>query len=805
MKKVLSIFLVFAMLIVCLPFSLSASAATVNNAQQIKYAGGWNPTNYNPADASTLYQGKVAVKKTIAPTELENYFDITLEVVAKQQDLAQSVEVVVVMDISNTMNDKHTNSTDDTTCLDEAKAAVNKFIDHYAQATEISSDREFALVTFNSYANLAIEPTVITKDNIESIKTQINGIVAPADNRLRFTNIEGGLQLAYNVMKASDARYKYIIFVTDGFPTTYIESGRDSMTEIVGYDTFMTGSYDASRLDEDGYFADSVTGKLCLYGTNYSDKGAARAASVAKAIKDDGMNIFTIGIDVGGQTIQSHVDSGEGKAFAIVDRRSETYVIGDSPDSYKTWLSTAIGGGVILELSQFEGHRYAAGNDQEALHTAFENIMNDIKLAPLYTMREAHTLDPMSEYVEFLSFYGYDGAACDEIKNSKGESVATFDDTTDTIKWVLIGSEFTKDKVTGIFSFKISYRIRIMNEKAGFTPDKAFKTNKTTTFGFKTIDEDGNILYGDNKIEYFIPEAEGYLGTLEFVKRDSESKAALSGAEFKLSHNGTDCSVCKGKVRISDNYALSDKDGKVKFDSIPSGHEYALTEIRAPKDYVLEGKTYSVSINYGKTYVDGIEAGADLAIYNSKIAPVKIDVAVNKTLVDDYGDRTLQDGEFSFKLVGAGYEGYSVDETVTNDENGVVEFSTLVLDKAGEYTFTVSEIKGEDETIEYSDAVYTVTVVVTQNGNSYDSKTFINGTLTDNREELVLSIENKVREPIKEPVVSEPEVSEPEVEEPVVPGDSSNIPLYCIVILMSLCVAFYMYKLARRKAEILEY
>lgn len=92
--------------------------------------------------------------------------------------------------------------------------------------------------------------------------------------------------------KESDAVFKYIIFITDGFPTTYIESGRQSTTRIVGYDTYMTGSYNASKVGTDGYFADAVTKKLCTYGVNYSDKAADRADDVAEIIKNSGINVF---------------------------------------------------------------------------------------------------------------------------------------------------------------------------------------------------------------------------------------------------------------------------------------------------------------------------------------------------------------------------------------------------------------------------------------------------------------------------------------------------------------------------------
>lgn len=763
-KKLFSFVLVLAVLFVSLPFAVMAASETAStaapsdNSQQVEYVGGWNPANY--PITGELYQDKIAVRKTIAPTAVENYFDITLEVVAKQQYVDQSVDVIMVMDISNTMNATHENLTPaadgyrvEDSRLYEAKHAVNTFVDQYASASGISTDRRFALVTFNSYANVAIPLTKVDTASATSIKTSVNAITAPEDNRVRFTNIEGGLQLAYNLFKTSTAKYKYIIFVTDGFPTTYIESGRDSTSQIVGYDTYMintTSTYDVSKVGTDGYFADAVTGKLALYGTSYSDKAAFRAANVARSIKASGINIFSIGIDVGVQSVDGYVDKYANNGFTVVDRTSEYYEIGSTTESYKNWLANTVAGGPLLETDKFEEHRYSAGNDETALATAFSNILTDIKLAPSYSFRDAYTLDPMSEFVEFLHFYGYDGKAADSIiNNTTDATVATFDDATNTIDWRLINSRFTRLE-GDIFSAQITYKVRIKNEVEGFNPSTALETNDVTTLFFKTVDENGNPLYGDNSINYPIPKAEAYLGELNFTKRDAQTEEALAGAEFTLRHYGKSCHLCAGEVEIGDFHATSDENGEVSIVNIPSGHEYVLIEDVAPEGYTI-GASHAVAVLYGETYLhtEKIDDNNPGVVYNTHITPVTVNISAMKMLDDSFTGRELEANEFNFVFSGAGQGGATFHEIAHNDAEGNVVFHPITFDMEGEYTFTIYEEKGDDSTIVYDDTVHTVNIAVTVDNpddpTAYVVETTVDGEAVENDNKISVDFRNAVR------------------------------------------------------------
>ena len=754
--RIVAMFLILTLVSLCMPFMSVSAIDTEDSTQQIEYTGGWNPPEY-PTDG-TLYKDRVAVSKTIAPTENENYFDIDLKVVAKPRVIDQSVDVVVVMDVSNTMNSTHEGLGAGAAGYDvkdsrltHAKSAVNTFLDLYSVDNNISSDRGFGLVTFNSFADTVVPITTMnTAQQAAEVKAKVNSIVAPIGNRERFTNIEGGLQLAHNLLKDSDAVFKYIIFITDGFPTTYIESGRDSKTQITGYDTYMTGAFDASKAGTDGYFADSVTKKICTYGVNYSDKAADRADDVAEIIKNSGINVFSIGIDVGVQSISDYLNSSKATAFTTVDRVEDEHVIGNNAESYKVWLRDTIAGGPMIDNAKNsqEISRYASGNSNTELVSAFENILKDIELLPSESMEQAFTLDPMSDYVEFVNFYNPDGSETDAVINTRnGRDVATFDKDTKTIKWWLTTTQnFYVDEL-GNYVLSVSYKVRLKNEMEGFEFSKAFPTNGKTSFYFKTVNlETGEPIYGDNEIDYLIPEAEGYVGNFSFTKRDQLTGHPLEGAVFMLEHYGESCHICSGDAVIESLTASSDEAGVVSFENLPSGHEYELTEITPPEDY-QPGAVRRVQIAYGKTYFDGklVNNENPAVITNNRIVPAFVTLKVEKELAG----RDLKAGEFTFVLEGEYL--HTFHEKIHNDAEGKAEFKQIIFDDEGTYNFRVYEAKGADSTVIYDETVYELEFKVTLSEDSkrYELETKVNGEDVDNdTEPLPFKFTNTLRNPV---------------------------------------------------------
>ena len=72
--------------------------------------------------------------------------------------------------------------------------------------------------------------------------------------------------------------------------------------------------------------------------------------------------------------------------------------------------------------------------------------------------------------------------------------------------------------------------------------------------------------------------------------------------------------------------------------------------------------------------------------------------------------RTPAEGEFTFQLVDS--TGAVIDTATNEAGTGKVVFGELSYDKIGTYTYTIREVAGDDETVEYSDEEIAVTVVM---------------------------------------------------------------------------------------------
>ena len=209
-------------------------------------------------------------------------FDITLTVQTptkvsefyEEPDMA----VVIVMDISNTMNSNFGGKTRYAAAME----AANQFLDKFAAASKGVS--KVGYVAFNTNAHKIFDlqecSSTTQANRLKDQMLQKTGRIINADGYAkshdRFTNIEAGLKLGRDMLASATNQNKYIIFLSDGFPTTYVSSGYR------GYDPYCT----AGTPGRDGVFYDSVTKKYCQYGTSYSDKAAIRAREMASQIKE---------------------------------------------------------------------------------------------------------------------------------------------------------------------------------------------------------------------------------------------------------------------------------------------------------------------------------------------------------------------------------------------------------------------------------------------------------------------------------------------------------------------------------------
>ena len=611
MKKILKTIFVFILSMFLLLNPIFNIYAQETETNQIKYEGG---------KASNKNDG-ITISKTISSSKLENYFDITLTVETKEKAVEPDLAVVIVLDISNTM----TEALGSSTRLAEAKDASYKFIDKFAEQSDDNIDRKLGFVAFNSDSYSIFDLQDCNANNKKSLKSTIEeeiskNIVTKIElHNKRFTNIESGLKRANDMLSKSSASKKFILFLSDGFPTTYIKDG----SQYQGYDT-----YDGNR------FKDRVLNKSCSYGTSYSDEAAIRARKMATTIKNSGIEIYSVGVGIGGQTIKKYIDQTNGKKHAVVDRTSEIYEIGSatSDKAYKNWLKNSIG----------SGHYYDV-NNQSAMSDAFNSIFKQIMILSEATWV---TEDPMNnsktpKTIGFIGIYGENNVLSDFVtKTSNYPNTATFDNSNDTIKWDLKNSTPTYEN--NKYTYTLKYRVRLKNELTDFIVENAYETNGKTTLNY-IVKENNKSREGE--IDFKIPKVEGYLGTLEFTKKSSYKDQIVSGAVFELVH-ADDCPCLNERKHMNANYKLtstSNSNGKVTFNNIPSGHTYKLKEVKTDDYHTLNETIYDVKVSYGKT-THNIENS--IVINNIKTN----NLIISKELKNKTSDKLLDNMLFDFVL-----------------------------------------------------------------------------------------------------------------------------------------------------------
>ena len=194
-------------------------------------------------------------------------------------------------------------------------------------------------------------------------------------------------------------------------------------------------------------------------------------------------------------------------------------------------------------------------------------------------------------------------------------------------------------------------------------------------------------------------------GEFEFVLLDAEGKTV------RTAKNAADGSVTFGAIEYSApgayTYTIAEVGGNaggVKYDG--SRHEVKVT----------------VSDNKAGKLVADVEYADEATFVNTyKAQPVDVGIVAKKVL----NGTNLTKGQFTFALRGT-VNDEPVELTAANDADGNVVFPHLELASAGTYTFTVSEVAGDEARVTYDKRVFTVTVEVTDDGSGKLSATVAN-------------------------------------------------------------------------------
>lgn len=194
-------------------------------------------------------------------------------------------------------------------------------------------------------------------------------------------------------------------------------------------------------------------------------------------------------------------------------------------------------------------------------------------------------------------------------------------------------------------------------------------------------------------------------GEFEFVLLDADGKTV------RTAKNAADGSVTFGAIEYSApgayTYTIAEVGGNaggVKYDG--SRHEVKVT--------VTDNRAGALTADV--EYVD-----APTFVNTYKAQPVDVGIVAKKVL----NGTNLTKGQFTFALKGT-VNDEPVELTAANDADGNVVFPHLEFESAGTYTFTVSEVAGDEARVIYDKRVFTVTVEVTDDGSGKLSATVAN-------------------------------------------------------------------------------
>ncbi|ORO51636.1 cell surface protein [Streptococcus oralis subsp. oralis] len=233
---------------------------------------------------------------------------------------------------------------------------------------------------------------------------------------------------------------------------------------------------------------------------------------------------------------------------------------------------------------------------------------------------------------------------------------------------------------------KHEVKVNVKDDGAGQLVATVTGNNPTFTNTYKAASTTVNItakkvLEGKaleaGKYEFELKEGDKVIGT---AKNAADGTVAFEGIEYKEAGEHT--------------YTISEK----------AGNEAGVTY-----DKSTHNVTVKVTDN-GQGQLVATVTDNNPTFTNTYVASsTKVTFTAKKVLK---GDKELVKGQFKFELK----EGDKVVETATNAAEGTVTFTAIEYKEAGEHTYTITEVKGNDENIKYDENSYKVTVTVTDNG-----------------------------------------------------------------------------------------
>ena len=637
----------------------------------------------------------VNIGKTIADTDVENEFIITLEVQTEKKltEIVQPVSaaMVVIIDNSGTMwqDAFGPGGQGPNDALKHARAAASSFVKSFAtagipsdmlgkEARENGFIRDIGVIEFSLGAEICLPLTDAVKDGGEGAATAIESIYGKGG-----TNLAAAIRLARNMIV--EANYEepvelHVVVLTDGAPNRdfYTYSNIDSPSyaverqeanDPVEYKMFKgLGDYPQAP-----YF-NATLGMYSEYGsiigiahdkipdgqrTDFGGSGGTWDESFNTYIPDS----FPVGhpIKIPTQDYALGAYAAEAERKLLIDEFEDDPNIDLTIHGVYCETGEGAGGAVFLkDKIVYNNGIYSLcediWSDFETLLEFFHEITDIVEQANVWCVR-----DQLAEHVVFLG--PVDGSLV-TLEIEAGKQYAVWD----VYKTTCVEED---DK----FYYTASFRVRIDNTiEEYYDPTEGYyvpgddiyeiETNVEVVLEYFFEGDDNGPIPGTKKLLPFhntparpmdtkwpivIPRVKTFAADLRLLKVDNGSQP-LDDIDFKLYLAPV---VAKGITGYSAT-GTSDIDGKLAFEKIPSGHTFDLLEY-IDDSYV---KIAEVEIAYGEVeritpfseHVTKIEKKGDGYVIVNNIGEIPPTYAYKVEFYkDDWNtkfDETVYEGEY---------------------------------------------------------------------------------------------------------------------------------------------------------------
>ena len=582
-------------------------------------------------------------------------YDLTLSVSgdAEQTDKVKPVDIVLVVDVSTSMNQKIDGIGSKTRmqAAHDAAAALAKEL-LTAENANLSPDQQtrISVVTFGNKAYLEQGYSTNAEDISNAVPTKAK--------YFKGTNWEAALILANEQLGRANAE-KHVIFLSDGDPTLRMSAeGYGAGIEL----------HPADGKNPDGTYGTYVNdpkGRNLSAATKVATKRPASSMYVVNTSKSaEKMGIFAE--KTGGSLLDGTTENNLAAAFSQIGqviRKSVSYQDVALTDQLSSWVEF-----VSADNGSVGNIRYTKnGNDWIGAPPA--KIDEDTLTWNL------GTLDKGTTYSVTFTIRPNAQAKADVASKGVDTGYATNNADTSGVAYKTVVKTLEEgDKVSCLQKSPFEEKpIITLTAPAAAT---------ATLSGTKTLE--GRTLE-DGEFKFRISVAEGSDENTPLPDETSVTNAA-------------DGSITFGTITFS-------KTGTYLYDVV----EDTSVLPEGVSAVTRDPQRVEVKVTLGDDGALEAETVGELKFVNTYSAkPASVSLKATKVLKG----AQLTDDAFTFELL----NNDEVMDSVTNDAEGNIAFKELTLDKAGTYTFKIVEVAGDKKGMTYDATEHTVTVRVDDNG-----------------------------------------------------------------------------------------